>query len=374
MKTSSCTRSGFVLSICFTALSAMLCTKASSPSSSAEDIQKVDLVSDTTEFAGARTDANLKNAWGIGFDNDGTMYVASNHAGAVVVYNSGGIQAMSPIIVPPRSPTDAGAPSGLGLNTTGSFIVPGSSNPAKFIVVTEDGLVAAWNTGTTAVVVDTGDTDAVYKGVAIASDNGANFIYATNFHGGKVDVYDSAFGRVSTKHFADASIPVGFTPFNIALIDGNLYVTYAKPKPPDFADDTAGPGNGYVDIFKTDGTLLNRFVSQGMLNSPWGIAKAPPGFGNLADKILIGDFGDGLIHVYDNSGMPAGTVRTGSGDTIKVKGLWAIGFPPQSSSLSSTIKNYLYFSAGPNEENNGLFGYLYIKPAPVSTNPNPYRY
>jgi uncharacterized protein (TIGR03118 family) len=110
-----------------------------------------------------------------------------------------------------------------------------------------------------------------------------------------------------------------------------------------------------------------------MLNSPWGIVKAVSGFGDLTGNILIGNFGDGLVHAYDNSGNLTGTLTTGSGDTIKVMGLWGIDFPLQSSSLSSTIKSYLYFSAGPNEENNGLFGYLYIKP-PVVSNPNPYHY
>jgi uncharacterized protein (TIGR03118 family) len=374
MNWSSLAKFGGAFTLCIASFSVLFCTKSSnSPSSTGGNISKVNMVSDTAGFSGARMDPNLKNAWGIGIDNAGTIYVSSNHAGSVVVYDDAGSQSRSPIAVLPRTPGDDGAPSGLALNTTGSFIVPGTGNPAKFIIVTEDGLVEAWNSGDSAAVVDTGDTDAVYKGVAIAADNGSNFIYAANFHGKKVDVFDSVFSPVTSKPFADASIPDDFGPFNIVLIDGYLYVSYAKLKPPDFMDDSAGLGNGYVNIFNTSGALSHRFVSQGMLNSPWGITKSVSSFGSTSGDILIGNFGDGIIHAYDNAGNLMGTLTTANNDTIKAEGLWAIGFPSQSSSLSSTIKSYLYFTAGPNEENNGLFGFLHYV-APVSNNTNPYNY
>src|SRR5262249_23201372 len=154
---------------------------------------------------------------------------------------------------------------------------------------------------------------AVYKGIAMASNAGANFLYLTNFKGNSVDVFDATFTFV--KSFTDATLPAGFAPFGIQNVKGNLFVTFAKQKGPDNHDDEAGPGNGFVDVFSPDGTMIKRFASNGSLNSPWGIAVAPSGFGGFGGDILIGNFGDGLIGAYDpNTGALVDILR-GTGNT-----------------------------------------------------------
>src|SRR5204863_3288034 len=132
-----------------------------------------------------------------------------------------------------------------------------------------------WSSGTSAIEVrDRSSFDAVYKGVAMATNNGANYLYATNFHGGTIDVFDNAFNYVSMS-FVDPNMPAGFAPFGIENINGKLYVTYALQLGPDNEDDLAGPGNGYVDIFNPDGSFVSRFASQGVLNSPWAVLYVP---------------------------------------------------------------------------------------------------
>jgi uncharacterized protein (TIGR03118 family) len=187
----------------------------------------------------------------------------------------------------------------------------------------------------------------------MANDGGSNFIYVTDFHNAKIDVFDNNFTFVTTKPFVDPGIPAGFAPFNIVNIGGQLFVTYAKQLAPDNHDDQAGPGNGYVDIYTPGGLLVKRFVTQGMLNSPWGIAQAPAGFGQVANAILIGNFADGNINVYDVNGTYKGKLMHG-GTAISIPGLWAITFD----NIAPADPNQLYFTAGPNSEAHGLFGYL----------------
>jgi uncharacterized protein (TIGR03118 family) len=165
------------------------------------------------------------------------------------------------------------------------------------IFVTEDGLVLAWESGASAVkVADRSAADAVYKGVAIAGDGSGNLIYATNFKGHTVDVFDKNFTYVTSKPFSDPNIPSNYGPFNIVNLGGKLYVTYAVPKSPEFGDDSAGAGVGYIDIYNPNGTLVKRFLSNGYLNSPWGLARAPAEFGQFQNTTLVGNFGDGLIN------------------------------------------------------------------------------
>jgi uncharacterized protein (TIGR03118 family) len=149
--------------------------------------------------------------------------------------------------------------------------------------------------------------------------------------------------------FSDPGIPSGYAPFNIKAIAGQLFVTYAKQKAPDNEDDEKGPGNGYVDIFTPGGHLIKRFVSRGNLNSPWGIAVAPDGYGRLSGSILIGNFGDGHINVYNLLGIQVGQLKDNNGKVITIDGLWAL-YPYNGDKV--------YFTAGPDDENHGLFGYL----------------
>ena len=234
----------------------------------------------------------------------------------------------------------------------------------RFLFATEDGTIAGWQGGTTAAVrVDNSASGAVYKGLTTAEGK----LYATDFAGGKVDVYDSMFSQVSNAGaFTDPNLPSGYAPFGIQNLGGTLYVTYAK-KAPGSDDDEAGPGFGFVDTFDTSGNLLQRLVigvpgdPNSPLNSPWGIALAPTNFGPLSNLLLVGNFGDGRINAFDPAtGAFVSTLNNTGGAPIVIDGLWGLafgnagpGFDPQK----------LYFTAGLNHESDGLFGSLQAAPS-----------
>lgn len=316
---------------------------------------QTNLVSNVSGYGNARIDANLANAWGIAIGPTGAFWISSNHKGLTTIYDRNGAQLLQPISIPFQGTANAGSPTGVVYNNTGDFTIPTNNEVSKFIYASEDGTLTAWSSGNSAITVADRSSTAVYKGLALASDGGANFLYAANFKEGKIDVFDRAFNYITTKPFLDPTIPTGFAPFNIQNINGNLYVTYAKQKGPDNMDDQSGVGNGYVNIFNPNGTLIKRFASQGSLNSPWGITHAPEGFGLGRDMILIGNFGDGYINIFDANGTSKGQLKN-ENVLISIDGLWALEFPKNN--IPAGDQNQLFFTAGPSEEMNGLFGYI----------------
>jgi uncharacterized protein (TIGR03118 family) len=318
----------------------------------ASTFQQTNLVADVASFGALTVDPSLVNPWGLAFGSTGILWVANNGTGTSTLYAQDGAKQPLTVAIPSATTGQAGKPTGTIFNSTSDFVIPGAG-AAVFIFAGEDGTIAAWNAtlGTTAsLVANRSAAGAVYKGIAMASNGGANFLYLTNFKGNSVDVFDASYNFV--RGFTDGTIPAGFAPFGIQNINGNLYVTYAKQLAPDNEDDQAGPGNGFVDVFAPDGTLIRRFASNGSLNSPWGIAVAPAGFGTFAGDILIGNFGDGLIGAYDpNTGALIDILRAPGGAQITLPGLWALVFAPGGSTT-------LYFSSGPNDEAHGLVGTL----------------
>ena len=326
------------------------------------NFQQVNLASDTAAFNPLNIDANLTNAWGLAINPKGIFWLASNGTGLATVYDSTGKTLFGPIDIPFRNNPAGSAPSGAIFNTTPDFTIPGSNRQSLFIYSTENGTITAWAPGldTFATVVDNSASNAVYKGIAWASNNGANFIYATDFHNGKIDVFDKNFNPVSLA-FSDGNIPLGpgnYGPFNIQNIGGELFVTYAKLSGPADHDDLPGPGNGYVDVFTPGGTLVRRFVSNGQLNSPWGLAQAPAGSGLPFHSVLVGNFGDGRINVYDSTGTYLGVVQS-NGKPLIIAGLWAVAFATDA--IPSASPSKLYFTSGPFYESHGLFGYLHAQ-------------
>jgi uncharacterized protein (TIGR03118 family) len=307
------------------------------------------LVADTAGFGTSNIDTNLSNAWGIAAAPSGPIWISANGKGRSTIYDNTGATLRPPVTIPSTTPGQAGAPSGVIFNGTTDFA------GSKFIFASEDGIIAAWTSGNSAVkVADRSSTNAVYKGIAMVNDGTSNLLLLTNFRGGKVDVFDKNFNFISDKHFVDPSIPAGFAPFNIKNIGGNIYITYAKLKGPENKDDQKGLGNGYVDIFTVKGEFVKRFASQGMLNSPWGIALAPAGFADAQSTILIGNFGDGHINVFDMQGHFKGQLQ-GGGQTLTIQGLWGIDFL-KNDQPGGEPSDPLYFTAGPDDEAHGVFG------------------
>jgi uncharacterized protein (TIGR03118 family) len=326
---------------------------------SLKDFEQVNLVGDNDEYSPAFIDTNLVNGWGISFPSaSGPPWVSAEGTGKTVIYRADGSPvAFSPVSIPGAGTSTVGHPTGQVFNGTSDFKLP-NGNAARFIFAGADGVISGWNGGTTAIKKVDDSPDASYLGIALASDQGNNFLYVANFAEKKIDVYDKNWAEVS-KPFVDPELPSDYSPFNIQNVGGKLYVMYSKLG--DDGDEVVSPGNGYVDIYNTDGSLMKRFISRGQLNAPWGVAKAPAGFfgADGQEAILVGNFGDGHINAYNIDGEFLGQLRS-HGNPIEIEGLWGISFAPTTSTPTpSTIDpNRLYFAAGPDDEEHGLFGYI----------------
>jgi uncharacterized protein (TIGR03118 family) len=321
-----------------------------------KNFEQVNLVGDNDEYSPAHIDANLVNGWGISFPTSGPAWVSAEGKGKTVIYSGVGVAAgFSPVSIPGAGTSTVGHPTGQVFNSTPDFKLL-NGNKAAFIFASADGTISGWNGGATAVRMIDDSPDASYLGIAIASDGGANFLYVANFAEKKIDVYDKNWAEVS-KSFTDPDLPSDYSPFNIQNVGGKLYVMYAKLG--DDGDEVVAPGNGYVDIYNPNGSLEKRFISRGQLNAPWGVATAPAGFwGSGSDNqgvILVGNFGDGHINAYNSDGAFLGQLRA-SGNPIEIEGLWGIAFAPATSTAIN--HNWLYFAAGPDDEEHGLFGYI----------------
>jgi uncharacterized protein (TIGR03118 family) len=333
---------------------------ASSLPAAAQHYAQTNLVSD--EVGKARfLDANLVNAWGLVSSATSPWWVSNNGTLTSTLYDGNGVARTLVVRIP-------GPPTGVVFNGGTGFVVRSgaASGPARFIFATEDGKIVGWNPNVPApgssqatLGSDQSARGAVYKGLAIATTAGGDFLYGTDFHNGAVDMFDSSFNLVGS--FTDERLPHGYAPFGIQTVGAILYVTFAK-QDKEAHDDVPGKGHGFVDAFDTSGVLLQRVASRGNLNSPWGIALAPATFGEFAGDLLIGNFGDGKINAFnplalrENGQLQSkGQLLTASCSALIIDGLWALQFGNGSGSGS---KDTLYFTAGPEAESHGLFGNL----------------
>lgn len=324
---------------------------------------EIDLVSDIPGRA-AFLDPNLINPWGIAYSPTSPIWVADNGTGVSTLYNGSGVQASLVVgIAPPAGGNPPSTPTGAVYNGGTGFQV-GPNQPARFIFATEQGTVSGWNPGasltSTILKVDNSPSSAIYKGLAIGNNGSGDFLYAANFHSGAIDVFNTTFASTTlTGSFMDPTLPAGYAPFNIENLGGALYVTYALQNGAKH-DDVAGAGHGFVDKFDLNGNFLQRLVSQGALNSPWGLSIAPAGFGALANDLLVGNFGDGTINAYDPvTGAFIDTLRVSGGTPLQIDGLWGLAF---GNGGSGGATDSLYFTAGisgdGSKEDHGLFGLI----------------
>lgn len=329
------------------------------PPKELKDFLQVNLVGDNNDFSPARIDNSLINAWGIAFSPLETVWVSSMGAGFGEVYKADGTDALPHVTIPSPTAETGGHPTGVIFYGGAGFRLPSNDKPARFIFAGADGVISGWNGGTAAVrkINDAGE---LYTGIALASDGPDDFLYVANFLGSEIDVFDTSWTEVN-RPFVDPDLPAGYGPFNIQNVDGKLYVMYAKigANPAQGKVVSVAPGNGFVDIFNPDGSFVKRFISEGQLNAPWGITKAPAGFwndgSNIQDVILVGNFGDGHINAYNSDGVFQGQLRA-HGNPIAIERLWGIAFPPSNSTTFD--HNQLFFAAGPGGEQHGLFGVI----------------
>jgi uncharacterized protein (TIGR03118 family) len=331
-------------------------------------------------------DANLQNPWGIAAAPGLPFWIADNNSNITTLYSGTGTTETQAItgsaevgVTLPASAAGVPAnPTGQVYNGNGGFLIQTSNGQesASFIFDGEGGTLSAWakDSGATAVTVyDDGVTaaadHAVYKGLALGTVNGATFLYATDLHNSKVDVFDTTFAKPAAMQgkFVDPSIPAGFAPFGIAAINGNLYVSFAKQDPA-MHDEITGAGLGYVDIFDFSGELVSQFASAGPLNAPWGMTVAPAGFGSLQGDVLIGNFGDGTINAFTLAGTALasskGPLTDASGKTIAFPGLWSLVFGNGDSDKPLTT---LFYTAGLADQTDGIFGSITVSASTTTT-------
>jgi uncharacterized protein (TIGR03118 family) len=321
-----------------------------------EVVKQVNLVSDQPGQA-AKTDPNLVNAWGLAFNPaGGPFWVSSNGKGLSQVYDDDGNLLLS-VAIPPAPGADPETnPTGQVFNGKASAF-----DGDAFIFVTENGTIAGWQKpfGTTAKLrVNRSGQEAIYKGVALSQVKGRSRLLAADFHNNRVDVFDEHYRPVHHKgQFTDPTLPAGYAPFNVVARGAFVFVTYAKQD--DAAkDDVKGAGHGFIDVFDADGDVWMRLVSRGVLDSPWGMAFTKPA-DDFSVEMLVGNFGDGRINVFrlafdDDFRLSAklqGTLGDAPGHPLTIDGLWALAFDPKEA-------DELYFTAGPDDENHGLFGRL----------------
>jgi uncharacterized protein (TIGR03118 family) len=337
-----------------------------SPVAVATNYGVTNLVSDISGLA-AYTDPNLVNPWGFAASATSPFWVANDRTGVATLYNgSGQPQPLVVTIPPPSGSTPPSSPTGVVYNGSADFSVGPASSPARFIFAAEDGTISGWSSGTAAVrLVDNSAAAADYKGLAIGSNAGGNFLYAANFAAGTIDVFDGTFApALLSGSFTDPNIPSGYAPFNIQNVGGQLLVTYALQGAN--GDVVAGAGNGFVDVFNTTGNFVRRLIGGGVLNSPWGLALAPADFGEFSNDLLVGNFGDGRINAFDPlTGGYQGAFLDTMGLPITIDGLRGLSFGNDGNGGNADT---LYFSAGiagaGSVGDHGLFGSIAAVPVP----------
>jgi uncharacterized protein (TIGR03118 family) len=367
----------FLLALC---MFSVACKKISIDKDDLRNFQQTNLVANSGVYSPVLTDGTLLNAWGLAWSPTRIAWVNSHDGHVSELYTEAGTIVRPPVHIP--SPTDltgGGLPTGIIFSGGAGFTLANGQG-SLFIFVGEDGVVSGWNgaAGSTAFRIADNSATAHYTGLALATNNGSHLLYAANFKAARIDVWDTTFTAVSLP-FHDPFLPAGYAPFNIQSVDKWLFVAYAKIGPD--GDEDPGAGLGFVSVFNTDGSFVSRFASQGTLNAPWGITMTPANFlndndmmdgnGNVKNDsqgkmnghreddsqpvILIGNFGDGKINVYSVVGQFLGQLQSHS-HAIVIEKLWALSFAPVTT--TNTDQSRLYFTAGPNDENDGLFGYL----------------
>jgi uncharacterized protein (TIGR03118 family) len=343
------TRRGSIAAVLLPGLLISLAAFAAEPGNS---YQRRNLVSDGGVPA-EHVDPDLVNGWGLAASASGPWWVNAADSGKSLLYSGQGIK--NPLVV-----SVAGAPTGIVFNGGPSFVIPGVG-AARFLFASEDGTISAWSPLLTpntqaVVVIDSTAAGASYKGLAIDSTTAGTRLYAADFHNARVKVFNGSFAPVTVAGaFTDPSLPAGYAPFGIQTLAGSVYVAYAKQ---DAAgeDEVAGEGLGVVDKYDLAGRLLARVATGGALDAPWGMALAPAGFGRFSGKLLVGNFGNGRINVFDPVTFePKGHLKGTDGKTIVIDGLWGIAFGNGGTAGPATT---LFFAAGPNDEEDGLFGRL----------------
>jgi uncharacterized protein (TIGR03118 family) len=325
--------------------------------------QLQNLVSDNY-YEAPHDDANLINPWGLAAAPTGKWWVANEDSGKSTLYDGAGVPDPLVVSVPTVGSNTGGPATGIVFNPTSSFVITDgtSSAPAFFLFAGLDGLITGWNPNlpppplsTQAhIAVNNSAQASIYIGLALASTASGDRLYAADFHNKRIDVFDGLFQPVNIAGaFTDPQVPSNFSPFNVMNLNGQIYVAYAWLDK-DGMEEVTGPGQGFVSVYSTDGTLVKSLIHRTKLNAPWGMAIAPSNFGEFSNMLLVGNLGNGRINAFDPvTGKLRGTLRKANGFPVHIDGLWGIAF---GNGGPAGPTNALYFCAGVGDEEHGVFG------------------
>jgi uncharacterized protein (TIGR03118 family) len=317
-----------------------------------ETLEQNNLVSDLPNVAQLQ-DTNLVNSWGITFSGTGPFWVANNVTGKATLYavtnDTNGAEIVTKQSLEVTIP-GAGKPTGVVSNNKGGF------NGDVFLFASLYGVISGWRSalGTTAEILASRPT-AIYTGLAIATNSGGTLLLAANFAEGKLDVYSTNASLVA--QVADTSAPAGYAPFNVQVVNGIVFVMFAKPE--------TGSGRGLIDVFDPETGAFRRFATGteaggnlAQIDSPWGVTLAPGSLARHGGDLLVGNFGNGTIMTFGLDGKFHGLLKDVNGGPIEIERLWGLIFGNGGRAGSPDT---LFFTAGPLAETHGLFGSL--KPA-----------
>jgi uncharacterized protein (TIGR03118 family) len=356
------------------------CRKANIDKHDLRDFQQTNLVANNGSYSPVLVDPTLQNAWGLAWSPGGIAWVNAQTGHVSELYTAEGAVVRPGVNIPSPMDTIGGTPTGIVFAGGAGFKLS-NGQPAAFLFVGDDGVVSGWNgaAGNNALRIADNSATSAYFGLALNTWNGSHLLYAANFKTGKIDVWDTTFTPVNLP-FNDPALPASYSPFNIQSIGSWLFVNYAKVGPD--GDEIHQVGLGIVDVFNPDGSFVKRFATGGTLNSPWGVTMTPANFledndmdaddsgmkGNSGNKnknhddadqqplILVGNFGDGRINVFTMDGQFLGQLQRHH-NVLEIEGLWALSFAP-TTAVPAIDPMRLYFTAGPKDETDGLFGYL----------------
>jgi uncharacterized protein (TIGR03118 family) len=297
---------------------------------------------------GKKGDKQLINSWGLAYSPNGPFWLSDEGSGLSTLYTGAGVKQSLVVTVPPASGTGLGSPAGIVYNGSSEFQI--DTWTSAFLFATLDGTISGWShfdPNNSLIAVNNSSSGAIYTGLAITSHASGNYLYAADFWNNKVDVYDGTFALVTS--FTDTSLPAGFAPFGIQDIGGQVYVAFAA---------TNGKAGGYIDIFEENGTFVKTLIHGKPLDQPWGFAVAPSNFGPLSNTLLISNNTNaGTINGFNpTTGAFVGTLETSAGKKITINQLWGIEFGGGTSSNGNT--NQLFYTAGPKNNLDGLFGVI----------------
>lgn len=293
-------------------------------------------------------DPDLINPWGLAQSGDTLPeWTSDNGTDKSTFYDRNTGVKQSPVVAVPTAPTGIVAVPG----STAFHVTKNTTNGSCiFAFDTESGVISCWAPSLDSLNAITGyDGSAqhsAYKGLAIDTAN--KHLLTADFANNRVQIIDNTWTQVGS--FTDPSLPKSFAPFNVQILNGKVYVAFAK-RAKHSIDELHGKGLGYVDVFDLSGNLQTHLVANGLLNAPWGLTIAPSSFGQFAGALLVGNFGDGHVNAYDaTTGDLLGTLGNKKGRPLKIDGLWALDAGPGKAAVQ--------FSAGPNDETHGLIGLI----------------